>query len=98
MSWLRVRAPHFSRGVRIVDLSKVAALSIIENDEKTVIELRSANDSALAQVIAKKDEAERVIDALTLLIEQSKQFSDARVLTIDEVLNDSTPEQQGVWA
>ncbi len=97
MSWLRVRAPHFSRGTRIVDLSKVAALSVIENDEKTVIELRSANDSTLAQVIAKKDEAERVIDALTLLIEQSKQFSDARIFTLEEVLNDSTPEQ-GVWA
>ena len=98
MSWLRVRAPHFSRGVRIVDLSKVATLSVIENDSKTIIELRSANDSALAQIIARRGEAERVIDALTLLIEQSKQFSDARILTIDEVLNDRAPGQQEAWA
>ncbi len=97
MSWLRVRAPHFSRGVRIVDLSKVATLSVVENDSKTIIELRSANDSALAQIIARREEAERVIGALTLLIEQSKQFSDARIMTIDEVLNDGAPGQQEVW-
>ena len=95
MSWLRVRTPHFRRGLVIVDLSKVATLHVVENEKNAVIELRSTNDTTLATLIVNKNQLEETIDALTLLIEQSKQFSDAKILTLEEVLQ---AKPQGVWA
>ncbi|WP_099209191.1 hypothetical protein [Thermococcus henrietii] len=96
MTWLEAQAPNFSKWKRLVDLSRVAALDVIENEKNAVIGLRSANDTELAKLIVEKEKLQETIDALTLLIEQSKQFSDAKVLTLEEVLQTST--RQGVWA
>jgi len=96
MTWLEAQAPNFLKWKRLVDLSRVAALDVIENERNVVIGLRSANDTELAKLIVEKGKLRETIDALTLLIEQSKQFSDAKVLTIEEVLQ--TKPQQGVWA
>lgn len=84
MSWLIARSRLNGGFVRVVDLSRVAALEVLEGKTKALISLKSNTDITLGQIEIEKECKDKALAFLTMLIEQSKQHSDARIFTIKD--------------
>lgn len=69
---------------RIVDLSKVATMELLEGKGKAKIGLLSPSGEMLGYIEFKKDNLKKVLRQLTQLIEVSKNVIDPRIFTVSE--------------